>query len=283
MAAVGLLALTACGAEDDLTPSNAEINGFEPTAGDNSATAQLRNAFYKETGAYLLFNDTLCSTDTKGNPELFDAPYAMIGSGSNSHDYQYSYITDVDEQRKFADAVRKYLMDRLGKAKPFSFLLVNDISYDNGYGSIRHVDYLIATRGLVVSCDNGDMYDDPEGFFSSMMANIVIDKFGRQASTVTDPFYAYSKTVYGEYLSDHDIDATIENVEWQYGFMEKFEDFWGGDDYYFPYAERDLKDWVNAVLTMTRDEFVEKYGSSQVMVNKFDTMKGIIEQMGFNI
>lgn len=34
---------------------------------------------------------------------------------------------------------------------------------------------------------------------------------------------------------------------------------------------------------MSRDEFVAKYGSSQVMVNKYDTMKGIIEQMGFNI
>jgi hypothetical protein len=37
------------------------------------------------------------------------------------------------------------------------------------------------------------------------------------------------------------------------------------------------------VLTMTRDEFVAKYGSQQIMVNKFDTIKGIIEQMGFNI
>ena len=72
-------------------------------------------------------------------------------------------------------------------------------------------------------------------------------------------------------------------MEWQYGFMEKFDDIWGGSDCYFPYEKRDLQDWVNAVLAMSRDEFVAKYGSSQVMVNKYDTMKGIIEQMGFNI
>ena len=235
MAVVGVLALTACGGEDDLTPSNAEVNGFAPEAGDNSATARLRNEFYKETGVFLLFNDTLCSTDTKGNPELFDAPYAMIGSGSDSYDYKYGYITDVAEQQKFADAMRKYLLNRLGKAKPFSFLLVNDISYTNYYGGTSHVDYLLATRGFVISCDNGAMYDDPEGFFSGMMANIVIDKFGRQASSVTDKFYEYSKGFYGDYLSEHDIDATIDNVEWQYGFMEKFDDSWGGDDCYFPY------------------------------------------------
>lgn len=279
-----MLTFSACGSEDDLTPSNAEVNGFAPTADDNSATAQLRNTFYKETGSYLLFNDTLNTTDTKGNPELFDASYAMTGTGRvDSYNYKYSYITDVTEQQKFAEDVKTYLLNKLGKAKPYSFLLVNDISYVDSYGRTKHVKYLLATRGYVLSTNNGAMYDDPESYFSGMLANIIIDKFGRQSSTVTDPFYAYSKTLYSEKLGDHDIDATEENIEWQYGFLEKFADFWGGVDYYFPFEERDLQDWVNVVLTMTRDEFVAKYGSQQVMVNKFDTIKGIIEQMGFNI
>jgi hypothetical protein len=282
--AVALLSLSACGSEDALTPSNADVNGFAPAASDNSATAQLRNAFYKETGSYLLFNDTLNATDTQGNPELFDASYAMTGTGSvDSYNYKYSYITDVTEQQKFAEDVKTYLLNKLGKAKPFSFFLVNDISYTNSYGRTKHVNYLLATRGYVLSTNNGAMYDDPESYFSGMLANIIIDKFGRLSSSVSDPFYAYSKTMYGEYLSDHNIDATVENVEWQYGFLEKFEDIWGGTDYNFPYETRDLTDWVNVVLTMTRDEFVAKYGSQQIMVNKFDTIKGIIEQMGFNI
>lgn len=275
--------LTACGGENDLTPSNADVNGFAPAADDNSATAQLRNAFYKATGIFLLFNDTLTSTDTKGRPELFDATYAMIGSVSNSQDYRYSYITDVADQQRFSEAVKTYLLNKLGKARPFSFLLVNDISYVNYNGSTKHVDYLLAPRGYVLSTDNGQMYDDPEGYFSDMLANIVVDKFERQASAVTDPFYAYGKTLYGNDLNDHDIDATEENVEWQYGFLEKFESFWSATDYYFPDRQRDLQDWVDVVLTMSRDEFVAKYGSQQIMVNKFDTLKSIIEQMGFNI
>ena len=282
-AAVALSMLTACGGEDDLTPSNADVNGFAPAADDNSATAQLRNAFYKATGIFLLFNDTLTTTDTKGRPELFDATYAMIGSVSNSQDYRYSYITDAADQQRFSEAVKTYLLNKLGKARPFSFLLVNDISYVNYNGSTKHVDYLLAPRGYVLSTDNGQMYDDPEGYFSDMLANIVVDKFERQASAVTDPFYAYGKTLYGKYLSDHDIDATEENVEWQYGFLEKFEDFWSATEYYFPYRQRDLQDWVDVVLTMSRDDFVAKYGSQQIMVNKYDTLKGIIMQMGFNI
>lgn len=282
-AAVALSMLTACGGEDDLTPSNVDVNGFAPTADDNSATAQLRNAFYKETGSYLLFNDTLTTKDTKGRPELFDATYAMIGSGSYSQDYRYSYITDVADQQRFSEAVKTHLLNKLDKARPFSFLLVNDISYVNSSGRTKHEDYLLAPRGYVLSTDNGQMYDDPEGYFSDMLANIVVDKFERQASAVTDPFYAYGKTLYGEDLNDHDIDATEENVEWQYGFLEKFESFWSATGYYFPYRQRDLQDWVDVVLTMSRDDFVAKYGSQQIMVNKFDTLKGIIMQMGFNI
>ena len=283
-AAVALSMLTACGGEDDLTPSNADVNGFAPAADDNSATAQLRNAFYKATGIFLLFNDTLTSTDTKGRPELFDATYAMIGFGSYSEDYRYSYITDVADQQRFSEAVKTHLLNKLGKARPFSFLLVNDISYYvNNSGSTKHMDYLLAPRGYVLSTNNGAMYDDPESYFSGMLANIIIDKFGRQSSTVTDPFYAYSKTLYSEKLGDHDIDATEENVEWQYGFLEKFEDFWSATGYYFPDRQRDLQDWVNVVLTMSRDDFVAKYGSQQIMVNKYDTLKGIIMQKGFNI
>ena len=174
------------------------------------------------------------------------------------------------------------MLNKLGKARPFSILLVNDISYDY-YGSIKHVGYLLAPRGYVLSTDNGQMYNDPEGYFSDMLANIVVDKFERQASALTDPFYAYGKTLYDGDLNDHGIDATEENVEWRYGFLEKFESFWSATEYYFPDRQRDLQDWVDVVLTMSRDDFVAKYGSQQIMVNKYDTLKGIIMQMGFNI
>lgn len=174
------------------------------------------------------------------------------------------------------------MLNKLGKARPFSILLVNDISYDN-YGSIKHVGYVLAPRGYVLSTENGQMYDDPKGYFSDMLANIVVDKFERQASAVTDPFYAYGKTLYNGDLNAHGIDATEENVEWQYGFLEKFESFWSATEYYFPDRQQDLQDWVDVVLTMSRDDFVAKYGSQQIMVNKYDTLKGIIMQMGFNI
>lgn len=51
---VASMAMTACSEDEDLTPSYKDVNGFEPAADDNSATAQLRRDFFKETGSYLL-------------------------------------------------------------------------------------------------------------------------------------------------------------------------------------------------------------------------------------
>lgn len=280
LAFLALPTLASCSNEDDLTPSNADINGFAPEASDNSRTAQIRNDFFKATGAYLLFNDTLVSKSTNGQPELFDITYAMVGSGSvSSYDYQYTYITDVAEQQKAADALQKYLARRLGKQVPFSFLLVDDISYTNFYGRTKHVAYLLGTRGYAISTSNGEMYDDPKSYFNDMLLNIVIDRFNRQSSKVTDAFYAYSKDHYRANLTADDM--AIENVEHVYGFMEKF-DFWGNGYYFLPDEERDAKDYISAVLTMSRDKFVAQYGDYSVMVEKYDMMRSIITDMGFN-
>ena len=44
---------------EDISPSYADQNLFEPSSEDHSANAELQRNFYKETGSYLLFNDTL--------------------------------------------------------------------------------------------------------------------------------------------------------------------------------------------------------------------------------
>ena len=76
LALLALPLLASCNKEDDLTPSNADINGFAPEASDNSQTAQIRNVFFKATGAYLLFNDTLVSKSTNGQPELKEQAFS---------------------------------------------------------------------------------------------------------------------------------------------------------------------------------------------------------------
>lgn len=41
-----LAIIPSCSDDENLTPTNADINGFAPAADDNSTTAQIRNDFF---------------------------------------------------------------------------------------------------------------------------------------------------------------------------------------------------------------------------------------------
>ncbi|MGN1229273.1 MAG: hypothetical protein ACI4T5_06405, partial [Prevotella sp.] len=79
MLLISAITLISCSDNEDTTPSMADANVFAPAASDNSATAQLQRDFYKETGVYLLFTDTLTAVNG-GKPELLDLGWTLSGS-----------------------------------------------------------------------------------------------------------------------------------------------------------------------------------------------------------
>ena len=161
--------LTSCSDDEDTSPSNAEVNAFAPAAADNSATAQLQREFYNETGVYLLFNDTLTVVNGQ-QPELLDLGWTI--SGSYGYSYTYKYITDIDAQRTAADGLKRTLLKRLGKSKPFSVLIVDDIAYES-YGRLRHSTNVLGVRCYAFNLDEGAELDDIDGYFSDMFLAIV--------------------------------------------------------------------------------------------------------------
>lgn len=292
LALLTLAAFPSCDDDDDLTPSNADINGFAPAAGDNSATAQIRNDFFSATGAYLLFTDTLVSHSSNGQPELFDATYSITNSAAvstdlDSYDYRYVYITDAAMQRQAANTLRQSLVAKLGRQLPFSFLLVDDIYYTyttwSGATRQRHLPMLIAPRGYVISTQDGLLYQNPDSLVNTLLADLVTARINKASDELTAQFYSYSKDYYGEDFDDlglngddFDDDPTLI---WNYG-MFRYGSFWGG---YFYSQSTDVGDWVEAVLTQDRDTFAQTYGSSAVMMAKYDALKELIRNMGFNI
>ena len=267
---VASMAMTACSEDEDLTPSYKDVNGFEPAADDNSATAQLRRDFFKETGSYLLFDDKLTTTSTNGQPELIEPGWSMIGSSSNN--YQYQYITDIDEQREAAALIKQYLLPRFS-FKIFSYLLVNELSYIY-YGDKETATNYFGTRTLVISMNMGEAYDDPEEYFSSMMIDIIKGKLDYE-SPLLKPFYAYSEQYYGYDYEDFGWDDKPSQEELlELGFT-------GGNTYYFYYENKDYTTWLELVLNNTEEEFEAMYGDYPVMMAKYRTLKEIIEQQGF--
>lgn len=61
--AFAVFSFAACSSDEDTTPSMADVNAFAPGDDDGSTLANIRREFYKSTGSYLLFNDTLSVKD----------------------------------------------------------------------------------------------------------------------------------------------------------------------------------------------------------------------------
>ena len=269
----------ACGGEeDDTTPSYADVNGFAPADDDNSPTARLRRDFYNQTGSYLLFKDTLITHTSDGRSELLDITYFIMGSIDWQSDYKYTYeyIEDIEQQRKAAEYVQKYLIKRLGKNTPYSFFLVNDLHYDY-YGRLRQRDKVLGLRSYVISMGGGEAYDDPETYFGDMIVDIVKNSISRVPEELMNQFYAFSKDYYG-----NDIDGELTDQEvWDLGMFYYIEDDWWGN--YFYYQSTDLSLWLEAVLTMSPSEFEAEYGSSSVMMEKYALLREIILDQGFEL
>lgn len=272
-----------CNDSEDTTPSYADQNVFEPAEDDNSETAQIRRNFYEATGSYLLFNDTLRTVSsglsTSGEvilkTELLDVMgYAMIGYG-NSREYVYDYITSPDAQREAVQLINEHLVWRMGKALPYSFFLVNNISYwDSSKKKNVYETKLLGLRAYAISLNDGAAYDDPETYFRSMIADMVMSKVQTMSEEELAAFYNISGNYYYEYKTDFGLtDKTTSSQDmWNFGF---FNDTYGD---LFPTYEDDLKLWVSKVTSMSREQFEALYGSAPVMMEKFNALKKIIEE-----
>ncbi|MGM9733469.1 MAG: hypothetical protein ACI3YT_05065 [Prevotella sp.] len=273
MLLISAITLISCSDNEDTTPSMADANVFAPAASDNSATAQLQRDFYKETGVYLLFSDTLTAVNG-GKPELLDLGWTL--SGSYGSVFSYEYIYDINSQRQAADAVKKHVLERLGSAKPFSILLANSITYKS-YGKVKNQTMVLGNRCYAFNLDGGSALDDPDTFFGNLFTSMVqsiLEKY----STELQAFYDISSEYYGEYIDDFGLEDPTEEELWEYGFFE-YDDWWGS----FYFKNTDFKQWVKKVTTMSRSEFEATYGSSATMMNKYEALVGVIEKIGIKL
>lgn len=286
-----LLAFPACSSEDDLTPSYADENYYAPADADNSPTAQLQRAFYNDVHSYLLFSDTL-HTASNGETEILDMNFNYIASSTSSYRFTYKYLTDYDARKAATDLLRTKLTSRLGTAVPYSFLLVDSISWwekdDEGHwvlieedsynGTAPHPSLVMNDRCYAISMNGGEAFDDDE-YFTDIFATILKNIIARLSDDDMAPFYAYSSKYYDAYEGDYGLstdewDGDPDSVMWQYGF---FSDTYGD---YFPYQKDDLKKWETAIVDYTLADFEAEFGSSATMMNKFRTLRSILKSKG---
>lgn len=297
-----VLSLSSCSNEDDLAPSNSRDNWFEVAEDDNTPEAVLRRNFYKETGIFLLFNDTLRHVyqgkDAYGRDAYFTELVDFGYSVTNYNDYYYhieSYNT-LEEKESATQFVRDLILPHIqgGKMAPFSLMLTREILYDY-YGdeeSAEPVASLTGKRcmalalGDVVSMDAEEKVEAAGDFLFEMVSTAV------NALTWDDmaPFYDISENyagmyLYGEYFEDlfDDFDpdnwtkAEATEIANKYGFLS-YSVWWYP---YFPYNNNDVKDYLNAVWNYTPEEFEELYSDYPIIIEKYNWMRNLIINMGY--
>lgn len=291
---VVLLGFAACTDEEDTSPSYADQNLFAPSEGDHSEMAEFKRNFYKETGAYLLFNDTLSKeqngTDAYGNPiwntELVDLTYPVIGEPT-SYRYTYKYIEEFEKRSVVANLIKEKLAVRLGKAVPYSFLIVDSITtwknnngiweIANGYLDIPHPIQILGTRCYAIST-NGDTGYNDEDYFTTIFKEIVLNKLQRLSADKLSVFYSYGENYYQVDKQDLDFPREVNDS------LARSLGFWKDENkYYLAYKQSDLGYFSDAASTYSPSEVEKMMVGYPLVIERFNILREIIKSMGINV
>lgn len=281
-----LLLLGACGSEDTLKPSNADTYGFEIPESDNSAEATLRRSFQEKYGSYLLFNDTL------SNGELLDLGYNITAS-TYAYVYTFNYLKTMDEKQQAVDFLTSRILPHLGsKLRPFSFLLCNSITRYTQDGTNYNLDWqtpypqiVSGTRGTAISLSTIEGADEAttEAYAKTVLVDLLVSQVQAQATTTLEPFTSVSSRYYGVYMDN--IPATQEaNLQLMYaaGFCGAHIAMWGGVyTGVYPDQNEDIQQYVELVVNNTADEVQQKFSAYPLILQKYQTMVNLLNQLGY--
>lgn len=291
--------LSACG-DDKAEPSALEENIFLNPYGATAADQQLQQAFFQQTGIYVLFNDTLYKKQTSVNPDgtpyydtkTINIQWALNGTqnGVDMQNFAFDYLTTDVDKREAVDFVKNSVLPSLGPAmRPYSFLLVNAIRYNAySYGSLvpSTADVYSGWRCLAINVNGIAELNDTQKNAKriSILKSLVSNKITALDESRFEEFYSFCSSLYSTYAMNDAAEPFLEQYPTTYdvGLLSAYS--WGSP-YGFPIynvkaKEYDLEDYTNAIFDMTEEEFNAAYGQYPIVMKKYYILRNIIEELG---
>ncbi|WP_289157880.1 hypothetical protein [uncultured Muribaculum sp.] len=294
-AATAAFTFSSCSdSEDNLTPSPAMPNYFEPAASDNSAEAQLRRDFYGRTGIYLLFNDTLAYyTDEYGVDRAETVDFSWNFTGDASREYSFEYIAD-ENKADIAARIEKYFVPYInfegGAMKPYSITLFDKISYYNSYqDKFNSLTFVNCWRSFGIATNDWveiESEEEAKAMGKNLLRKFVDEKITIYSSEVEDFFdicydlyYSYPAAEFPDWVDDQDITLVYEA-----GFLTYYPDTWDYDPEYdaFPTETSDLRLFKDAIFNEDEAEFREKWADYPIIILKYEILKNILTNLGID-
>lgn len=300
-AALSLAAVFGCSEKVEYTDSALRYNDFLRPEGESAAISALQEEFYRNEKVYVLFCDTLSrqylGDDPMGNPcyayHVIDMSYSLTGSSLDT--FTYDYLETDAEKQSAAQFVREQLLPRLsGNNRPYSVLLVNSIAqYVNDYNGTQTAVSPAPTvysgwQSTAIAVEGVDEMDDAElaAYLRSLLKAIVNTKMATVDESIFTEFYSFCLPYYGTfgmdteeafYLKEHYPTLKDLGLLSAYAYMDSpyFEAF-----YNFKAKEYDLSDYIDAIFSSTKEEFLAENADYPIVIEKYNILREIIADLG---
>ncbi len=282
-----VLSMGSCSKESAPNPQfHSPASFFMPADTATDATSVMRREFYKNSGSYLLFTDTIqnkyVGTDINGDAvysvETLDLGYSVGFSGTSTNKYSFTYLTNYEQQKQMTDYLNEYVLYHFtGKVKPFSYFLCDkiNIKYVNGsnaspYASSGQRGVAIATNYLLKKSRT----DAQKKNYANTILNIVITQLASNFSDYFTGFYTYSSAYYGVFWTSYGSDR--ESTLAKLGFIGI-----GTYTTSTPSQENDLEQYSLATLQYSQDAWEKKYADYPVVIKKYKLVRSVLTELGF--
>lgn len=177
--------LYSCDKKDEVKP---ELKLENLYAIQDDPTDSIRHKvyeIYKDFGVSVFFSDTVgkvfVKTDIKGDSvfqyELLDPAWTF--TGYNALEYNYTYMTDPDEQSKFLSMLEKFLEKCSKTLYPYSVLVVNNYTTTDAKDAITLYtggSYKVFYKLLLITGNNQtDLDDKPDEMIRTIIEERITD------------------------------------------------------------------------------------------------------------
>lgn len=282
-----IMVFGSCTKDDDyLETEIPQVDIFAPSVDATDDVSVLRREFFKTTGIYLLFNDTLSSYETTSLSgdrvevtQMFNASYSMVSS-NRPDKFRFSYYNDAELQKLAADFVIQNVLTRIPKVmQPFSFLLTDTLLVSEYSFWIENYEqesrlFYAGLQGTALALGNISLLTDKEksDLGTSIVKNIILNEYIRIPPENFDVFYSYSNQYYGS--------SALYNIPEPYASVGFLDRYIYSMDVDFNDPDIDVRAYLEEIFELTEAEFRTKYQDYPICIEKMEELVKVMKAHG---
>lgn len=277
-----MVSFLACSEEEWPDNSQPEQNFFGVPEEATGEEAEMRRAFFDNTGIYLLFTDTLgvienvsMSGEVVEEYKLLDLLYTMGPASTAPDSLEFIYYNSLQAKREAVNFLQNEVLPDVSELfYPFSILLLEQVVHFENFVGLWYNRYEVVVfsglQGAAMGLRNvAELSEDEKlELKNEVIKGLVINNITKIPDEEFVTFYSFSEGYYDTYSWN------LPSPVYLSGFLESVS-FYTHDDDKLAYVEK--------IYELSEDEFRETYADYQIVINKMEEMVRILQKYGVSI